>query len=112
MKTKERFPLRFIRPTHRDWEYVNDLFWWNHQHPVSRVAIADLVGIQAYVTVNGVADADETSVHPIYVVEVAGVKYIRDGHHRVTRALKRGHKTVSAEVLTLMKKENLCSSRC
>ena len=105
MKIKERFPLRFIRPTHRDWDRVNlDTVWWDHPHPVCSVTIAELVGVQAYVTIKGVADADETSVRPIYVVEIAGVKYIRDGHHRVTRALKRGHKTVIAELLTLSKR--------
>jgi hypothetical protein len=101
MRTKERFPLRFIRTTHPHWDRVNEPNWFASNFKKARVAIASLVGVQAYVTINGVADADDTAIRPIYVVEVQGVKYIRDGHHRVTRAIKRGRKTVVAEVLVL-----------
>ena len=105
MRFKERFPLKYIRPTHCHWDRVNlDTDWVAatnaNKTVIATLTIADLVGVQPYVTIKGVYD-DEPDYRTINVVEIEGIKYIRDGHHRVTRALRRGRKTIVAEVLTL-----------
>jgi hypothetical protein len=101
MRIKERFPLKYIRPSHPHWDRVTlDTDWHAYPKVTATLTIADLVGVQPYVTIRGVYD-DTPDHRSINVVEIQGVKYIRDGHHRVTRAIKRGRKTIIAEVLTL-----------
>ena len=101
MRVRERFPLHYIRPTHRDWDRVNlDTNWHAHPKTFMRVRIANLVGVQPTVTIRGVYN-DERDDRPINIVKIAGVLYIRDGHHRVVRAIKRNRKTILAQVLTL-----------
>jgi len=61
--------------------------------------VSKLVGTQPSVLIKGLAALDWR--RPIYVVRIAGVYYIRDGHHRVYRAIQRGQKTIAAQVLIL-----------
>lgn len=101
MRVRERFPLHYIRPTHRDWDRVNlGTDWHAHTKIRMRVRIANLVGVQPTVTIRGVY-TDERDDRPINIIKIAGTLYIRDGHHRVTRAIKRKRKTIFAEVLAL-----------
>jgi hypothetical protein len=102
MKFKERFPLKFIRPTHPHWSRVGlDTDWYGwYPKQMTTLPIASLVGTQPYVTIKGVYD-DAPDHRTINVVQIQGIHYIRDGHHRVTRALKQGRKTIAAEVLVL-----------
>lgn len=102
MRTNLRFPLRYIMPRNQKWERVTDLTWLTSACSHRYVRVADLVGIQSFVTIAGIKTIKTTDDRrPIYVVKIASVYYIRDGHHRVTNALLSGKKKIFAAVLEL-----------
>ena len=102
MPTNRRFPLHYITPKNPVWDRVTDFAVLVSEFTCKRVRIADLVGIQAYVTIAGVEEIKATcDRRPPFVVKIAGVYYIRDGHHRVTAAMLAGRKTITAEVREL-----------
>jgi hypothetical protein len=95
------FPLPHVRTFSARWNIVNDLAYQRHDFTVTCVSVASLRGTQRSVTTRGLAEVNErwSYSRPIYVVRIAGINYIRDGHHRATRAFNRGQKTIRAYVL-------------
>lgn len=100
MRTNIRFPLRYVTPRNSLWERITGLEWWAATKLCYRVQLSKLIGVQAHVTVAGVRDVCWPPM-PIYVVKIGNKHYIRDGHHRVTRALQAGKKTILAAVIEL-----------
>ena len=80
------------------WEEVTGFNWFASVVTARRVPIPSLIGTQRSVVVKGLVKRDRRR---ILVVSIRGKNYIRDGHHRVTRAIMRGQKTIGAYVVTL-----------
>lgn len=96
-KSKRFMPsIRVFSPR---WEQVTDLNWFREKTKRKWISLDGLIGTQSWVRLQGVKDADLS--HPIFVVVIGGKSYIRDGHHRVTRALELGRRAIPAEVLDL-----------
>lgn len=98
MSKSKRF-LPSIRPFKPTWERVTDLNWFSVKTKQKWIPLDGLIGTQSWVRLQGVKDADLS--RPIFVVKIGGKSYIRDGHHRVTRALELGRRAIPAEVLDL-----------
>lgn len=81
------------------WNAITEFNWWSYDSVTKNISIADLIATQEYVRLNGLVSCDPTL--PILVVKYRGKFYIRDGHHRTTRARALGKKTVLAEVVEL-----------
>ena len=98
--TRVRIPLKRTRTFSARWNIVNDITYQSHDFTLMRVPVASLRGTQRSVTTRGLAEVNErwSYSRPIYVVRIAGINYIRDGHHRATRAFNRGQKTIRAYV--------------
>jgi hypothetical protein len=92
-----KFPLRHISYKHWAWDKVNGVGHNMGEFKLRRIRIDKLVGTQPSVRLLGVKHASSYG-RPILTVRVGGVIYIRDGHHRVTRAVQRGQKTILAWV--------------
>lgn len=98
MPKSKRF-LPSIRVFSPRWNQVTDLNWFNSKTTRKWVSLEGLIGTQQWVLLQGVKEADLT--HPVFIVRIAGKSYIRDGHHRVTRARELGRRAIPAEVLDL-----------
>ena len=102
MAINRRFPLHYITPKNPDWERVTALDWLFSAKAYESVLLTDLVGVQAYVTIAGTDKIKTTDDRrAIFVVKIAGIYYIRDGHHRVTNAILDGRETIKAVVMEL-----------
>lgn len=93
----QKLKIPYIRSTNRLFDCVNDFDWRARCPQKMRVRLDMLVGVQPFVTVQGLLDLNWR--RPIFVVRLGEKFYIRDGHHRVTRALSRGQKTINALVV-------------
>lgn len=83
------------------WNDVVDLNWWASSPRLCRVKVAELIATQPSVTAKGLKTVERDWRRPIFVVRINNRLYIRDGHHRATRALQRGQKTIRAWVATI-----------
>ena len=88
--------LPSIRAFTTIWNDVVDLNWWGTWKTIRRVRLDKLIATQPSVTAGGLINFDWR--RPIFVVRINNKLYIRDGHHRVTRALRREQKTIRAWV--------------
>jgi hypothetical protein len=99
IKGRIKFPLPHVKPGTAAYETTTGVDWWSEPKRHSRVLIRRLIGTQPSVLIQGISRVEWH--RPIFVVLIAGRMYIRDGHHRVARAIKRKRKTIFAEILTL-----------
>lgn len=92
-------PFHFIKNSHPDWNNAAVYPGWRQlDKQLRRVPVEWLVGVQKTI------DSDYMThplTIPIRVCVVDGVYYVRDGHHRVSKALRLGRKTILAEVLEI-----------
>jgi hypothetical protein len=100
MRIKHGMP--YVRALSGTWIVVNDFFWWEADIVPRRVRLNRLIATQPYVTSKGLAKVEhDHRGRPISVVRINNKLYIRDGHHRTTRALRRGQKTIAAHVVEI-----------
>lgn len=92
-----KLPFEFISPQHPDWDtaaFCAD--WWSREKELRYVRVEWLIGVQD--TIDEWFMNRDLSI-PIRVAVIDGVYYVRDGHHRVSKARKLRRKTILAEVL-------------
>lgn len=94
-----KFPLPHINSRNPLWYKATGLELAGHFTTLKRVKVATLTGTQASVTKKGLITVDRS--RPIIVVRIGKKNYVRDGHHRVTRAWWHAQKTIRAYVLTV-----------
>jgi hypothetical protein len=85
-----------IKPFSKIWDKVCDLNWHRSNFHPKTLRLRVLRNTQPSVTLKGLLTCDETL--RIYVVKIEGKYYIRDGHHRVTKARILGRKAIDALV--------------
>lgn len=100
MRTSIKFTPS-IKPGSDTWERITDVSWFTSDFKHGRVRVASLIGTQSSVTRGGMKIIATDWRRPILVVRIAGKSYIRDGHHRVTRAKYLGQQTIAALILEL-----------
>jgi hypothetical protein len=90
---KISFP--YVRAFTKMWDRVNNLRWVESTKYLCRVQLSELIATQPRVYARGLKHPDP---RPILVVKIGRQLYIRDGHHRATKALNAGRKTILAWV--------------
>jgi hypothetical protein len=109
MRGRLKIPFARVKPFTPMWTAVTSLGWRASTYTLRRVLVADLIGTQATVLRNSLLIRD---TRPIYVVRIAGKMFIRDGHHRATRAFLHHQKTIRAFVLDLGTKKDWEDTPC
>lgn len=90
-------PFHFIAHNHPDWDDAAFYVGWSAgDKQLRRVPVEWLVGVQKDIDHNYMSRPLSLRIR---VCVVDGVYYVRDGHHRVAKALRLGRKTIWAEVL-------------
>jgi hypothetical protein len=96
VKYRMKFPLPKVGYHTLEWDIATTLNWFMVSHTVRRLPLKKLVGTQSSVLIRGVKNVNWK--RPVFVIRINGVYYIRDGHHRVTRAFLKGQKTIRVQL--------------
>lgn len=81
------------------WDIVTDMTLSMLQFTRVRLRVSTLIGTQPSVTSKGMKAITTDWRRPIVVVRIGRKNYIRDGHHRVTRARQLNQRTITADII-------------